>query len=275
MKRPVVYKYFDYRVFLKDMFQFRKLKNKIFSYRYFSSKSGFSSPNFLKLVIDEKRNLTNSSIAKVAKGFGLKKQEREFFENLVFMNQATVHDEKNHYYKKMMSMRGYTEIHKIDKDSYNYFSKWYYPVIREVITFNSHFQSPEKIARLLFPKITAKEAERAIKLLSELGLIKQNQDGHWEQSNQAISTGSEVKSLVVGNYHREMIKLASESIDRHPAGKRDISALTLSVKEKKISEIKARIESFRKELMDLACQDENPDQVIQINIQAFPLTNKK
>ena len=80
MKRPVIFDYLDYRAFLKDMFCFRKWKDKHFSYRYFAGKSGFASPNYLKLVIDGDRNLTNGSIAKIAKGFKLKKQEREYFE---------------------------------------------------------------------------------------------------------------------------------------------------------------------------------------------------
>lgn len=274
MKRPVVYDYSDYRIFLKDLFQYRKQKDKFFSYRYFSGKSGFSSPNILKLIIDGKRNLTNGSIAKIAKGFGLKKQEREFFENLVYMNQATLHEEKDHYFKKMMSMKQYAQVHQLEKDSYEYFSKWYNPVIREIISINSHYQTPGEIARILNPKISLKEAEKAIKLLADLGLIKKNSEGHWVQCNQAVSTGPEVKSLVIGNFHKAMIKLAEESIDRHPADKRDISALTLSVSGRKLSEIKSRIEAFRKELLDLACSEEAPDQVIQINIQAFPLTKQ-
>lgn len=275
MERPIIYDYLDYRNFLKDMFQFRKIKDRYFSYRYFSNRSGFSSPNFLKLVMEDLRNLTVTSIAKVAKGFGLKKQEREFFENLVLMNQSNSHDEKNHYYKKMISVKGYADAHKIDKASFTYFSKWYYPVIREIIILHKDHDTPEKIANLLNPKISVKEAERAIKLLEDLQLIRKSKTGKWEQCSSVVSTGPEVKSLIVGNFHREMIKLASESIDRHPSEKRDISAITLGINKDKIAEIKSRIAAFRKELLNYACDNENPDQVMQINIQAFPLTNDK
>jgi hypothetical protein len=37
-------------------------------------------------------------------------------------------------------------------------------------------------------------------------------------------------------------------------------------------ELKSRIISFRKELMELASGEENPDRAVQINIQLFPLT---
>jgi uncharacterized protein (TIGR02147 family) len=269
---PIIYDYFDYRAFLKDIFNFKKQKNPHFSYRLFAGKAGFASSNFLKLVIDGKRNLTNESIVKVAKGFGLKKQERDFFENLVFMNQASTNEVKNHYYKKMISLKGSLKTHLIEKASYNYFTKWYYPAIREIVLFGGRKLTSNQIAALLNPKITPKQAEKATELLLELGLIRINKDGLWEQSDKVVSTGPEVKSIVIPNFHREMIRLAGEALDRHPSDKRDVSALTLSVKKEELAEIKERIAAFRKDLLELASGSEDSDMVIQINIQAFPLT---
>jgi uncharacterized protein (TIGR02147 family) len=275
MTPPNIFDYTDYRAYLGDLFQFRKQKDSYFSYRYFSGKAGFSSPNFLKLVIDGKRNLTNVSLAKIAKGFGFLKQEREFFENLVFMNQAKDHEEKNYYMKKVMSIKGYTKVRKIEKRSYEYFSKWYNVAVREIVMFGGRDFTPEQVAETITPKITPKEAEGAINLLMELGLIKKDKDGLWEQSDPALSTGPEVKSLAVANFHREMLKLATDSIERYPSNERDISALTLRVNSASMAEIKRRIIQFRKELLEFALGEEKPDQVIQVNLQAFPLTKKE
>ena len=272
IERPDIFNYLDYRIFLGDMFDFKKKKNHHFSYRLFAGKAGFSSPNFLKLVINGERNLTNESIGKIAKGFDLKKQERDFFESLVFMNQSSTHDDKNHYLKKMMTINGYLKSHKIEKASYNYFSKWYYPAIREIAVFGDRNLTSEEMARILRPNITPREVEKALDLLSELGLLLKDKSGLWEQADKVVTTGPEVKSLVIANYHKEMIKLGMEALERYPSDKRDISGATLSVKKGRIKEIKQRIIAFRKELLKLACEDEDSDQVIQINIQAFPLT---
>ncbi len=274
MNRPVVFDYLNYRLFLKDMFCHRKLKDKYFSYRYFAGKSGFASPNYIKLVIDNKRNLTNGSIAKIAKGFSLKKREREYFENLVFMNQATDHDERDRYYRKMMSSKGYGNIQKIEKASYEYFSRWYYPVIREIAIMGDGQYTSDEIANLLIPQIKPKDTEKALELLLQLGLIKKDGEGRWKQCDRAISTGPEVKSLVITNFHRDMLRLASESMERFSSEQRDISALTISINGDKMAEIKKRIVAFREEILELACSDQDDDQVVQINIQAFPLTGK-
>lgn len=272
MERPSVYDYLDYRSFLSDMFNFRKNRNAAFSYRYFSGKAGFASPNFLKLVTNGQRNLTNGSIAKVAKGFGLKKKEREFFENLVYMNQAATHDEKNHYYCKLVSITGSKNSAAIEKRQYDYFSKWYYPAIRELVAFSNGKIDPETIAARLHPKVPVKEVMSAINMLESLHLIEKRDDGLWQQVHRNVSTGPEIKSLVVTNFHKEMMRLAAEAIDRVPPKRRDISALTLSVHSDTLSEIKDRIIAFRKELMEMASADEALDTVVQINIQLFPLT---
>jgi uncharacterized protein (TIGR02147 family) len=72
-----------------------------------------------------------------------------------------------------------------------------------------------------------------------------------------------------------MIRLGVESIDRQPPEERDVSAVTVGVNRDRIGEIKQRIAAFRKELLELACEDGDPAQVIQINIQAFPLTKRR
>ncbi|MEE4358393.1 MAG: TIGR02147 family protein [Desulfococcaceae bacterium] len=275
MKYPNVFEYLDYRAYLRDMFQYRKAQIRHFSYRYFSRKSGFRSPNFLKLVMDGLRNLSSESVGKVARGFDLKKQERDYFEFLVFMNQAASHEDKNHYYRKMMSLKGYKDIRKMEAAEYEYFSNWYYPVIREILMFGNRRHSPEQISGMLRPAVTVPEVKKALAVLEKIGLIRKNSQGQWEQNDRNLSTGAEVKSLVIANYHREMLRLAGESLERWPAKERDISALVLSVRKEHMEEIKKKTARFRKELLEMASEEEEPDQVLQVNIQVFPLAEKK
>jgi len=245
-----------------------------YSYRCFAKLAGFSSPNFLQLVINGARNLTSASIAQVAKGFKLKKPEREFFEILVFMNQAANHSEKDRYYRKMISLKAQGSSKKLETAQYEYFSKWYFPVLRELVVFGDKQQTPEQLAGCLIPAVTVKEVETALTRLTDLGLIRKNDAGRWEQSNQIITTGPEVKSLLIANFHREMIAKGEQAINRFPASERDITALTFSIKQSKVLELKQKIAEFRQEMLKEFAGDEDTDQVIQINIQAFPLTKK-
>lgn len=275
MEQPVIYDYTDYRAFLSDMYDYMKSEKKYFSYRYFAKKAGFSSPNYLKLVIDRQRNLTDASIQKVAKGFDLNKSESSFLENLVNMNQATSHNEKDFYYNKIISLRHRRDGHFLEKEEYEYFSKWYYPVIREILVTNAHSPSSEDIAVQLNPSVTAREVENALDLLSKLNLIKRESDGRWQQTSKAVTTGAEVRSVIVTNFHKEMINLAVESIDRHSPELRDVSALILNVRQETIPRLKKMLAEFRQELIDLVSTESHPEMVVVINMQMFPTSNPK
>lgn len=274
MERPVIFDYHDYRRFLRDSFEYAKSENGKFSFRFFAQRAGFSSGSFLKLVIDGKRNLTNESINKISKGFKLNRQEHDYFEKLVYMNQASSHEIRNHYYKQMLSMKGYIKVNQIAKASYDYFSKWYYPAIREIVTFGDKKYTPEKIASLLKPEVSLKQTHDALDHLLALGLIKRDDDGYWEQCDRHISTGHEVQSFIVAQYHREMLRLASDSIERFSAKERDITSLTFSINARRMNELKQLIAAFRDQIRSIFLEDEDVDQVLQLNMQLYPLTGK-
>lgn len=272
MTEPSVFDYLDFRAYLGDLFAFHKARDAGFSHREFARRAGFAAPNFLQLVIGGQRNLTTKSSAQVALGFGLKSRDREFFSCLVQMNQAKTHAERNRYYQTMTALRRPGPIKELESASYDYFSHWYMPVLREVASWGDGRISAEEAAALLNPPVTAREVERGFKVLTELQLLRQEADGRWVQSAANLTTGPEVRSLVVANYHREMIRLGGEAIERHPSEERDISALTLAISRQRLPELKQKIAAFRRELLELAARDEDPQQVVQVNFQLFPLT---
>src|SRR5690349_5207588 len=66
-----VYEYLDYRAFLRDHYAAKKAASRAFSYRSFSKRAGVSSPNYLKLVIEGKRNLSGKMAERFALACGL------------------------------------------------------------------------------------------------------------------------------------------------------------------------------------------------------------
>jgi len=99
MKPLVVYK--DYRLFLRDFYREKKKFHYCYSFRLFSRVAGFASPNFLKLVMDGRRNISRDSIPKFGKALKLTPTEIEYFEHLVFWNQGKSDYEKT-YHAKML-----------------------------------------------------------------------------------------------------------------------------------------------------------------------------
>jgi uncharacterized protein (TIGR02147 family) len=274
--KPNLFTYDDYRIYLKDSYRFLKETRKAFSFRYFSREAGFASSNFLQLVMSGKRNLSPHSIPKFAKALKLNQQETEFFENLVMFNQASTSAEKSRHYQKMIHSRRYREINQLAPSQFEYFSHWYYAAVRELVELPGFQEDSHWIAGQVSPAITKAQAQKALRLLQRLNMLKRGSDGKLEQVDRTITSGPEVRSVAVKNFHREALALASDALDHVPPAERDVSGAMFSVPEARIVEIKEKIQHFRKALLaSVAGYPEPADRVYQLNLQLFPVTKGK
>lgn len=271
---PNIYQYHDYRLFLKEFIAWKQGQNATFSLRMISKRAGFEAINFIGLVIRGKRNLGLASVRKIGTALGLKKDELEYFENMVQMNQAETSEEKNFFYRKMSASKKYLKVHGLQRDQYEFYSKWYYTVIREMVGLPSFREDPAWIARRVRPSISIAEVVATLKLLARLGLIERGPDGNLRQVNAHLSTPAEVGHLGVINFHNEMIDRAKEAIELSDPLHRDISALTLALTPEKFKVAKEKIKAFRRELHALlaASAEDAGHAVFQINFQLFNLT---
>lgn len=268
-----LFRYLDYRHYLKDYYREQKgKKGSLFSFRSFARMAGLNSPNFLKLVMDGKRNLGPEGAVRFVKALRLNKEEAAYFQNLVGFNQSSTDDERNEWYQRLSTSRRYREIREIEKDYFVYFSHWHYAAIRELVLLPDFREDAAWISRKLCPSIAPKEAKTAIELLQKLGFLKRDKSGKLVQAERNIATAREVESLAITNYHRQMIQMAAESIQRTHSDRRDISSLTVAISQEKFKEAKRRIQEFRRELNVLLSEGGRPDSIYQINFQIFNLS---
>lgn len=274
--KPSIFTYLDYRQFLNDMFSVLKKHRSSFSYRRFAHMADSSSPNFLQLIRVRKLNISNSQLTSLAKNLQLSKSEEAYFETLVAFDHAKTHEEKDKYFLRILSTREYHSVKKVEKKQYEYFSHWYNPVIRELLTHPDYPNDPAWIADTIVPSVTITKVKKSINLLVSLDLIDYCKDSEkWIQKDTTISTPSEVLSLAVVNYHKEMIKLGRESITRFKSNDRDIRAITMGVSQKGYTIIKKRMELFWEELLAFSDTEKCTDKVIQINMQLFPMSKNR
>jgi uncharacterized protein (TIGR02147 family) len=267
-----VFGYLDYRSFLRDYYAEKKASGRGFSYRAFSRRAGLGSPNYLKLVMDGDRNLTAEMAERFAAACGLKGDDAAFFSELVGFNQARNDTERGEKYAKLTTFRKYRSAHQLEVAQAAYHSNWYLPAIRELALRADFKADPIWIAGTLVPAITVAEASMALEKLLELGLLVRDEDGAMRQGDPLVTTGEETRRVHVRAYHRSMIGRAIEAMDDVAKEERDISSLTLCLGESGLKRFKARLQRFRRELLELSALESDPHQVIQINFQLFPLS---
>lgn len=268
---PDILQYSNYRTYLLDFYEFKKIQQPIFSHRYFAQKAGISSPNYLKLVMDGQRNLTKKTLVKFQAALGLKGKRGEFFENLVFFNQASTLAERNLYYANILKVRAKVGIQKLEEAEYQLFSDWRHIVVRELVALKGFRPDAKWISKKMGSGVSEKDAEESIQLLSALGLLKKSANS-LKQTNTNITTSDEVRSLLVKNYHRQMLQLAMSALERFPAANRDVSSITIPIHAKDLPKIKEHLQLMRKEILNMAAEPNEGDDIVQINMQLFPLT---
>ncbi len=269
-----IWDYMDYRVYLKDWYADAKANRRGFSHRAFSEEAGFSSPNFLKLVMDGDRNLTEKSIIPFMKGLRLNKQEQEFFHNLVFFTQAKNHEEKNGFYSRMLQSRKFSQLKPLEKRQFDFYTTWYHPIVRELVNSQYFDGTAEWVAQHVQPAITVAQATKSLELLALLGLIKRCDDGKWQQADNLISTGPEIKSNVLMQYHQNLLELARHQLTAVPAKERDVSSLTLGIKPEQIPLLKEKIREFRRDILKVVSEEEDTTQVVMLNVQLLPVSTE-
>ena len=69
-----------------------------------------------------------------------------------------------------------------------------------------------------------------------------------------------------------MLKLASTALSELSGDQRDFSAVTFAIMRKDFPSLKKHLQLMRKELLDFSASNGEADDIVQVNIQLFPLT---
>jgi len=270
-----VYAYYNYRKYLQDYYEYRKSVQRYFSYRSFAKKAGYSSSGFYLDLIRGRKSLTPQMLPKFIAALGLNEREGRYFTLMVDFTHATTAASKQQIFDQMSALLPRT-IKTLTKNQQEYYSKWYYVVVRESLAvLNINDKNIQELALFLNPKITLPQAKQAIQLLLNLGLVELAEDGFYRSVNKAITNGSEIAPLFVHQFQKQMIDLGKSALDHYSTERRNVSCMTMSVSAQGLERIISKIDLFRKEIVDIVRSDEGESMVCEMNIQFFPLSKEK
>jgi uncharacterized protein (TIGR02147 family) len=239
----------------------------------FSKKAGINASAFLYYVIEGKRNHTKSSIEKISSTIGHSKEENDYFENLVFFNQGKTIAEKAMYYSRIVECRKPLDIKTLEKDQYEFYSKWYHSIIREIACLVDFKDDYSLLGSYLMPPIGIKEAQSSIELLERLGLLERDENGLYHQTDAVIGVKpSGQDAFVIEKFQLEMLDLSKKSFDAVPRAERLSASTTFSISQATFELFKMKTREFRKELLEIAKLDSEPNRVYQFTFNLFPAT---
>lgn len=276
-----LFSYTDYRAFLKELYLQKKSSRAGCSYRKFAEGMGFTASNYLHLVIAGKRNLSHDAIQKIKKNNSWSAQQKKYFENLVLYNQASEEKERQKYFGELEKILG-KKRQVLNPDQYAYFSNWYIPVLREILTLKDFEADLGWIVHKLQSKVEKVKIKEALQILARLKMIVKT-GKTWVQSEEHLKIPTQHSTDLVElyqKYHQEMLALSKHALDI-PSDERDISAMTMSLTRDQFEWLKLRVSEFRDEIQQELQTEEGqgkqdkPELVAQLNMQLFPVTRIK
>lgn len=268
-----LYDYDDYRRFLQDYFDEQKKMRAVFSHRFFAAKAGFSSSSYCLNVIRGRFNLTPKSTAKMIKAMGLDNRQSKYFSALVEYNQAKRTEERENAWDEIIQIRSQNEFSHISHDQKEYFSKWYYPILRELAVHPDFDGDMMHLARAVDPVITTEEARDAIENMLRWGLLEKDSLGKY-RSTALMLDAKQVSPMDLRQIRWEYVQHAIGAVETKKPYERFAAFTTLAMSEKTYDYAVKILEEARQKIIAKASDDPVVDKVYEMMVVAFPMSKK-
>ncbi len=267
-----IYRYSDFRSFLKDRYEEWKAHDDKVSLRYLAKRVGLSSNSHLKMVMDGQHNLSPSLAKKLAKLFGLSKRETSFFLALVQYTQANDTEEKTEALEELRRNRPFVKLNQLAFDQFDYYNDRLTLALRELVSVEGFREDPLWIAEKLAFKATPEEIREAIEKLLRLNLLTRNAEGSLMATHAHITSGDGFGPVALKGYYKNGFSAAIESLEL-PGDIRHLGGMSMSVSGKTYERIVEHFQTFMEAVRSEVDHDDAPEDVYRLVFGLFPLTD--
>lgn len=268
--KPIV-EYSDFRQYMRDYYDERKRRS-VFSWREFSKIAGFTSSSYMKVVCDGKSKLSRIGVERTGQAMGLVGFEMDYFRAMVEYGQTETEEKKKAAYENMLAIARVHKIRVMEGELFEFYDSWHNPVVRELAPLMPG-ATPGEIAKMCNPEVSAADVQKSLNFLTRVGLLKREGRDAFVQAETSIAGTPDATRLALRGMHRQMSKLATPAVDL-PVDERHFSGVTMGLSRRSYERIASLIDEFRRQVIAVAAEDKDIDQVYRLNLQLFPLSRK-
>lgn len=273
LARPDVYSYHDYRAFLSDCIAYLKQTAKPFSLRKLAQAVGIS-PSLFSMVLSGSRSFSEEQLNRLMEHLRLDSSEQSYLQWLRSAAEASTPEEKLEVLGKIQRFRQYRNLNPLEFETYHYLTNWYYIAIRELATLPEFQATPEWIQKHLKYSVRQRDIEKALKFLMDYGFLQTSSSGTMQKPEKRLVCDSNVLRPVMAGFHKQMLDLAGQSIERTPSQQRNLTSHTCAISEDQFEQAKAILQDALDRIADLSKETDQKKQVYHFGLLAFPLTEK-
>ena len=263
-----VFMYFDYREYIRDVLE--TLQKDGLSLRAIQENAGLSGSAFFTRILDGCRPLSTANAKTLVTAWGMGEDEAEYFMDMVkFGNERDV-DRREGHLKKLLAVRSRNREYALQDSTLKFFSKWYYPVLRDLLPLVPAGTSAVRIGRMFTPALRAPQVQSGIDYLVEAGFIAIGEDGKYAVTSPIVSTPPRVRSTILRKYHLKNLEINAEVYDSFTSDDRSITSVTCSLSKEGFEKVREEIAALREKILAIAREDKSPDRVCHVGFQLVP-----
>lgn len=285
LKGPNLNKYLDYRLYLADFYAFKKqqTQNSLRPYHYgiFAAAANIKSPQYLKLIIEGKRNLSVDMIHKFANALQLNKSQTEEFRLMVLWTQETDPSIRNQHLRDLNEFRVNQSLEQgvIDLQTFKKIPNWigwiiYAMLDQEGVTFQI-----EELKTLLRQKANENEITDAIDRLVNIGqIVKVEQTGTLKKGRVLVENPEDIPVPLIKKLQTQLMYLGLESLYQDEPTEREFGTLTLCLTKQEFEDLRFQLRKMRKQIhkdTTIKRMSKKGERIYQLNLQLFPVTIAK
>lgn len=266
--KPII-EYTDFRKYMRDFYDDRKLRH-AFSWREFSKIAGFSSCSYMKVVCDGKSKLSKIGVERTGQAMGLIGFEMDYFRALVKFGQEETDEKKKAAFDEMRAIAKIHKVRVINSELFDFYESWKNATIRELAPMMPG-ATPGELAKKCYNEISAEEVKNALAFLTKNDFLKKTGESSFEQTAKSIVGNPEATRLALRDMHREMANLAVPALEL-PRNERNFTGVTMGISKDSYERIVKVLDECMRQVVAIANEDKDIDQVYRLNMQLFPLT---
>lgn len=249
----------DLRLFLQEELVRRMNANSRYSMRAFARCLGVDS-SLLSKLLKAKRGFSNSLRLQIGTRLGMSPEEI-----LRWKGDVTK-------VIRRTPVNPAWETERLTVDQFHLISDWYHYAIMELVMVKGFRPSLPWIAKTL--GISVHEAGAAIERMIRLGILKWTPQRRLIRVKSCVTTeGNNFTTAAFRKLLRQIAEMSIRALEEVPYERRDHSGLTVAISSKRLPEIAKLIENCRNSISALVNLDKDRDQVYQLALSFFPLTN--
>lgn len=276
LNRPRVWNFTRSRDFIRAYDLWARKYIRGYTRRSFAKWANISSPNFLTLVIADKRSLSEAWLGGFVRAAKLSHSESKYIESLVRLEHTTDDGERELLLQKMHDVLAIEPTVNLVGDLLELVRSPVTWTLYHMLSLADQESSAFWFRSRLIKKLGVKEIRDALELIARLGLAEIQDNGRLVPKSTKIESSDQFESAQNRIFHRFVLDEAKANLEAVAPEDRSYGSLTVAVSHSQEEEFKKEISRFGRRLLEKYGSMQPIDgNLFRVNLQLYPLTQSE